>query len=250
MKAENFNVTVPEGQNKVEVIVRELNEEVKDRLPVIEPIKIGLSGNITALYAFLEKRWNASDPQIDHCRTHILVDRDNLTLTLICNETDERNRMQVTGKIALSRQYLAFGINSGKLWESIDLGNFFRINRTYFENKEANMTLVNLLKRFEAKVHTEIERENKDNGSVTDNYRKVVESNLPDKFSIKIPIYKGAAAEVIEVEVIAHVEGRHALLELISPSAQSIVEEVRDKLIDEQLDQISELAPEIPIIEV
>ena len=250
MKAENFNVTVPEGQNKVEVILREVNDEVKHELPVQEPLSVGLSGNITAPFSFLEKRWSTDDSQINHSRTHITVDRDKLTLTLVCNETDKRNMMTVTGKIALSRQFLAFGINGGKLWESTELGNFFRVNRSYFENKETNMVLVNLLKRFEAKVHTDIERENKDNGSVTDNYRKVVESNLPEKFNVKIPIYKGSAPEVIEIEVIAHVEGRHAVLELISPSAQAIVEEVRDKLIDEQLDKIRELAPEIPFIEI
>jgi len=40
------------------------------------------------------------------------------------------------------------------------------------------------------------------------------------------------------------------VLELISPDAEAIVEEVRDKLIDEQIEKIKELAPEIPIIEV
>lgn len=59
--------------------------------------------------------------------------------------------------------------------------------------------------------------------------------------------YKGAQQEEIEIEVM---NGRDVSLELISPDAASIVEEVRDKLIDEQLDKIREFAPEIPIIEV
>ena len=248
MDPEKLNIFFPEGKDKAELIIRQVNDEVKKELPVLEPLKVSLSGNITALFSFLEKRWGHA--QIDKERTHIKVDRDNLNLSLICNETDERNKMVVEGNIALSRQYLAFGINGGKLWESTDLGNFFRINRAYFENKETNMTLVNKLKRFEATVHTQVEREEKDNGSVTDCYKKVVESNLPEKFSVKIPIYKGAPAEIVEIEIIAHVEGKHAVLELISPSAQCIVEEVRDKLIDEQLAKISELAPEIPFIEV
>ena len=52
------------------------------------------------------------------------------------------------------------------------------------------------------------------------------------------------------IEIIAHVEGKHAVLELISPDAEAIVEDVRDKLIDEEIAKIRELAPEIPIIEV
>ena len=247
MEPEKLNISFPEGHNKAELVIREVKTEVVKELPVLEPLKVELSGNITALYSFLEKRWGLE--QIDKEHTHIRVDRDNLKLSLVCNETDGRNKMVIEGHISLSRQYNAFGINSGKLWESTDLGNFFRINRAYFENKETNMVLVNKLKRFEATVHTQVEREEKDNGSVTDCYKKVVESNLPEKFNVRIPIYKGAPAEIVEVEIIARVEGKHALLELISPSAQCIVEEVRDKLIDEQLDKIAELAPEIPFIE-
>ena len=249
MDPEKLNINFADGEGVKELIIREVNTVVEDKLPVLEPDKVEISGNITAIFAFLEKRWNAEDSQVDHCRTHILVDRDNLQMTLVVNETDKRDKKTVVGTIQLSRQYTAFGVNK-KLWESTDLGNFFRINRSYFEKKETNMSLVSLLKRFTAKVNTEVEREEKDNGSVTDVYRKVVDSNLPEAFAVKIPIFKGSQPEVFTIEIIAHVEGKHAVLELISPDAEAIVEEVRDKLIDEQIEKIKELAPEIPIIEV
>lgn len=249
MDPEKLNINFAEGEGVKELIIREVDAVVEDKLPVLEPDLVSISGNITAIFAFLEKRWGASDNQIDHCRTHILVDRDNLKMTLVVNETDKREKKTIVGTIQLSRQYTAFGVNK-KLWESTDLGNFFRINRSYFEKKETNMSLVTLLKRFTAKVNTEVEREEKDNGSVTDVYRKVVESNLPEAFAVKIPIFKGSQPETLSIEIIAHVEGKHAVLELISPDAEAIVEEVRDKLIDEQIAKIKELAPEIPIIEV
>lgn len=249
MDPEKLNINFADGEGVKELIIREVDTVVEDKLPVLEPDKVEISGNITAIFAFLEKRWDAEDAQVNHCRTHILVDRDNLMMTLVVNETDKREKKTVVGTIQLSRQYTAFGINK-KLWESTDLGNFFRINRSYFEKKETNMSLVSLLKRFTAKVNTEVEREEKDNGSVTDVYRKVVDSNLPEAFAVKIPIFKGTQPEVFSIEIIAHVEGKHAVLELISPEAEAIVEEVRDKLIDEQIEKIKELAPEIPIIEV
>ena len=244
MDPEKLNINFADGEGVKELIIREVNEVVEDKLPVLEPDKVNISGNISAIFAFLEKRWTAEDKQIDHCRTHILVDRDNLTMKLIVNETDKREKKEVIGTIQLSRQYKAFGVNN-KLWESTDLGNFFRINRTYFEKKETNMQLVTLLKRFTAKVNTEVEREEKDNGSVTDVYRKVVESNLPEAFAVKIPIFKGSQPETFSIEIIAHIEGKHAVLELISPDAEAIVEEVRDKLIDEQIEKIKKLAPEV-----
>lgn len=250
MNAENFNVTFPEGKDKVEIVLREVNDEVKHELPVREPSKVEIAGQITAPFDFLEKRWNAEDGQIDHNRTHLLVNRDALRMTLIVNETDERNLKKIVGSVTLSRQYVGFGINTDKEFDPIDLGNFFRINRTYFDSKDDNMALVTLLKSFKAKIQTDVEREIKDNGSVTDVYKKVVDSNLPKSFFVKIPIFKGTDPERIEIEIIATVNGRDVSLSLISPDAASIVEDVRDKLIDGQIEKIREIAPEIPIIEV
>jgi hypothetical protein len=256
MKPENLNINFAQGEAVKEIIIRETNH-VNEPLPILEPEKVGITGTITAPFAFLQKRWNApagftneNEPQIDHARTHIIVDRDNLKMTLVCNETDKRHAMTVTGRIELSRQFKAFGVNMDVHFGPEDLANFFRINRSYFKDRGENMNLVSQLKSFRAKIETEVEREKKDNGSVTDVYKKVVNSNLPDSFKVCIPIYKGAAPEEIEIEVIATVNGRDVALELISPDAASIVEEVRDRLIDEQIGFIKELAPEIPIIEV
>lgn len=255
MEPEKLNINFAEGENVKELIIRETNH-VNEPLPILEPKKVGIVGTIGAPYAFLQKRWNIQKdfqedvPQIDHARTHIIVDRDSLLMKLVCNETDERNTMTVTGKIELSRQFKAFGVNMDVQFAPEDLANFFRINRSYFKERSENMTLVSQLKSFRAKIETEVEREKKDNGSVTDVYKKVVNSNLPASFKVCIPIYKGAAPEEIEIEVIATVNGRDVALELISPDAASIVEEVRDKLINDELNKITELAPEIPIIEV
>lgn len=247
MNTEKLNVNFAEGENVKELIIRETTH-VNEPLPILEPDHVEITGNIDAPARFLEKRWN--NEQVEHSRTHLIVNRDELRMTLIANETDKRNRMTIVGRIRLSRQFAQFGINSEKEWEPEDLGNLFRINRTYFENREENMQLVTKLKSFKAKIQTEVEREKKDNGSVTDVYRKVVDSNLPESFPIRIPIYKGAKPETINVEIIATVNGRDVTLSLISPDAASVIEEVRDRLIDEQISIIVSIATEIPIIEV
>lgn len=250
MDPEKLNINFADGEAVKELIIREVGEVVEDKLPVLEPDKVSINGTISAIFAFLEKRWNAEDKQIDHCRTHILVDRDKLMMTLIVNETDKRERKQVVGKIALSRQFLAFGINEKSNWDPMDLGNFFKINRTYFTSKDENMLLVTKLKSFRAVVNQTVEREEKENGSKIDVFRQVVDSSLPKDFAICIPIFKGTEPSIIKVEVIAHVHGREFELELISADAAAIVEECRDNLFDEQIAKIKELAPEIPIIEV
>lgn len=112
------------------------------------------------------------------------------------------------------------------------------------------MELVNLLKSFSAKVQTTIKKELNDNGSVTDNYEKAVDSNLPPSFVINVPIFKGAEPEKLSIETIAQVEGNKASLTLISADAECIIEESRDKIINTELDKIHKLCPEIPIMEV
>lgn len=250
MDPEKLNINFAEGEGVKELIIREVDQVIEDKLPVLEPDTVSISGTISSIFAFLEKRWNAADNQIDHSRTHILVDRDNLQMTLIVNETDKRNRKKVVGTIALSRQYDAFGINEKDNWDPMDLGNFFRINRTYFSSVDENMALVNALKSFRAKVHQTVERAEKEDGGKTDVFRQVVDSTLPKAFQISIPVFKGQAPSTIKVEIIAHVHGREFELELISADAAAIVEECRDNLFNEQIEKIQAIAPEIPIIEV
>ena len=60
MDPEKLNINFADGEGVKELIIREVNTVVEDKLPVLEPDKVEISGNITAIFAFLEKRWNAS----------------------------------------------------------------------------------------------------------------------------------------------------------------------------------------------
>lgn len=88
------------------------------------------------------------------------------------------------------------------------------------------------------------------NGSKVDNYSQVVDSNLPKSFKLNIPLFKGFANEEIEVEIYADVDGRDVSLSLVSAGANEAIEEYKNKVIDEQLGVIRQIAPGIVIIEV
>lgn len=249
MQPEKVFLNIDKGNPKAEIVVREVNQIVEKELPVLEPDKVDIKGTISAIANFLEKRWNL-EGQIDHAHTHVLVDRDNLKMVLVCNETDKRNKMQVTGTIEVSRQYKDFHINDyDKDWVPLDLGNFFKINRTYFENTETNMELVTKLKKFTADIKAHVDKHKDDNGSLNLKYSQAVDSNLPKSFVINIPIFKGSAAERITVETDAMVNGTDVSFHLVSADAASIYESARDNVIDSEIARIKEIAPEIPIIE-
>lgn len=246
MQNEKMQINLGQGTTTAEVIVREVDKV--NELPVLEPEKVNISGTIGSILSFLEKRWGC-DGQIDHEHTHIVVDRDNLTMMLVANETDTRNMITVIGRLQLSRQFAAFHINDGYAWEPIALSQFIKMNRAYFADRDTNMKLVSVFKNFKAKVNTDYERDRKENGSFTDNYSQIVDSNMPDRFSVTIPIFKGTPVKTVEVETYATIDGHDVTVQLVSPSAQQVVDETLDAIIDEQIAKIREVAPEIPFIE-
>ena len=124
------------------------------------------------------------------------------------------------------------------------------MHRSFFKDKTENMTLVSTLKNFKAKINQDIERSREENGSKVDNYSQVVDSNLPKSFKLNIPLFKGFAPEEIEVEIYADVDGRDVSLSLVSAGANEAIEEYKNRVIDEQLDGIRKIAPNIVIIEV
>lgn len=212
------------------------------------PVKIDLAGVIGVPVEFLSKRVSEAD-QINPKRCHVLVDREKVSITLITAENDEYETGKVVGKLSQHPKFAEFGINSGKGWEPNELGQFFKMNRAFFPDKAANMKLVTDLKNFEANVATKIERQKSEKGDFKDNYSGVVMSNLPEAFTVQLPIFKGMPAETIEVEFYASVNGREVTLQLISPGACQLLEDLRNRVIDEQIERIRGLSPEIAIIE-
>ena len=233
-------------KDHVEITIREVNSV--NELPVEPPVILALQGTITAPLEFLSKRISDTD-QIPQQRSHITVDREHMAVVLVTNENDPYLIGHIRGDLEYHPKFEEFGINGNKTWTPSELGMFFKMNRAFFSTKEDNMKLVTDLMNFKASVDNKIERSLKESGDRTDNFAQVVNSNLPKAFNLVIPIFKGMPPETIEVETFARINGREVSFILLSPGAQQIVEEVRDKVIDEQLTEIRAIAPEIVIIE-
>lgn len=245
MEANKLNLIVPKDYNgtPIEVIIREGKAPVA--LDPKEPRVVEIYGTITSPLRWLEKRIQL----INQKESNIIIDRDNMNIRLIINETDFY-RTSIEGSLQPSKEMIEFGINSEKKWEPIKLSQFFKMHRAFFKDKTENMMLVSTLKSFKAKVNQDIERSKEENGSRVDNYSQVVDSNLPKSFKINVPLFKGFACEEIEVEVYADVDGRDVSLSLVSAGANETIEEYKNNVLDEQIRLISEIAPDIVIIEV
>lgn len=234
-------VNLPEGQNTLTL----LQGNAPEQLDQLAPIKVDISGTIDAPLRWLEKR--VAD--IDQHKAYLLVNRDAMTVTLIINESDPYNNGKVRGMLCLSSIYKSLGINTNKNWQPEALGQFLKLNRSYFTNKEENREVVNALKSFTGKVNQTVERETKENGNRALSFRQAVDSNIPAAFHLRIPIFSGEAPVEIEVETYATIDGADVTINLISSGAVDTVEDMKSYKLSEILDKIHTIAPELVIIE-
>lgn len=232
----------------IEVILREGEApKAQEQLPIKAPESISLDGVIDMPLKWLEKRIDT----IDQKKANIKVDREKMTVSLTINEDDFYTKNILTGKIQFSDTYSKFGINNAEtVWTPNQLGQFLRLNRGVFEDKPNALVLISNLKNFTAKAKSEIQKQKDPSGSTADIYKQQVESNLPKSFTVSMPIFKGTAKQVIEVEFDHHVMNGEVYLQLVSPGANELTNEYRDVCIDAVLADIASIAPEIAILEV
>ena len=246
MKTDNITINPAVGASRTEIILREgLAPKMLEPQP---PVKMNITGTIGSVVEFLTKRLDTGQFHQGDC--HILVDREKVTITLVINESSAYDRGMIVGQLSHNPKFVDFGINQDKAWTPTELGLFIKMNRAFFADRKTNMELVSTLMNFTATINNKIERSMQENGNRIDNFAQVVNSNLPESFTIQMPIFKGMPAETIEVETFAHVNGREVAFMLLSPGAQATLEDLRDKVIDDEITKIRELAPGIAIIEV
>lgn len=245
MEDKKFNVNIPEGYDgrPIEIIFRE--GTAADQLPNKEPQKIEISGVIGSPLRFLEKRVDL----LDQKKCNIQVDRESMKIKLTINESDYY-KGTITGTVTLSQVFSAFGINTGKKWEPNKLGNFIKMHRSYFKGKQEWMLLVDKLKSFNAKVNQSIEKKKIESGSYSDCISAEVNSNLPAFFRVSLPVFVGTEDTSIEVEFDHEIDGKDVQLTLVSPGAMEVLESYRNSCIDQVLEGIKSVAPDIVIIEL
>lgn len=255
MEQIKLNLEKVEGN---ELIIR-TGEAVKVLDPK-EPKIINISGVLSSPFDWLEKRClvvGCTDQSgknlidgipVDDC--HLIVDREKMEITLKIDENDHY-QSTINGKLSIHPKFKEFGINTGSLSEPKAMGDFFKMNRTFFKSLQNNKEVVAALKNLNIRTKQAIQKANNDRGSIDASFKQeVTESNLPESFVLNIPIFKGFPAQEIEVEVYAHIDGTTTLLSLVSPGANEIIEEFRDRCITEVVENIKALVPSLVIIEI
>jgi len=210
---------------------------------VYDPQSLRIIGVIDTPLKWLEKRKDI----IYQKQCNICFNRDEMGIRLTINEHDHFSD-DIYGKLIISPEFKKFGINEGKYVTGLELSDLIRMNRTYFEDKTKAMELVTIMRNFKATVTKEIETNDDKKGNRLAYVRQVVEGNQPPSFELNIPIFKGQPKKTFTVEI--DIDPDTLTGTLVSPDAQDMMVEARDELMDKVLEEIAELCPDIPIIEL
>lgn len=243
LESQKIEVNLPEGQNTLTL----LQGAAPKQLDVKEPIKTDIKGTIYAPLNWLDKR--AKD--IDQHKAHIIVNRDKLEILLIFNEDNPYTQGMVDGKVEYSEIYKKLGINDySKGWLPETLGQFLKLNRSYFVSREENMKVVSALKSFDIHASQNTARTMNEKGDRSAKFQQTVkDSNIPESFKLKIPVFSGGDYQEIIVETFVAIDGADVLVHLQSAGANDIVEEAKANIIDDVISKIRDIAPAIAIIE-
>lgn len=222
-----------------EIVIRE-----GKAMEIHEPVKVGISGTLDAPARWLETRMRLG--LVNQGTNHVLVDRENLSITLQCNENNHYGS-KIQGSLIVSPEFKRFGINEGEYITNFEMAELFKMNRSFFETKAVAMKLVTELQNFRAKVDKDIEKSDNNRGDKRLLINQVVQSNLPDAFNLQIPIFKGTPKQTINVEV--YINPADFSCTLVSAEANDLLEEMRDKEMYSVLERINAVCPDIVIIE-
>ena len=213
-----------------------------EALPIREQEPLVIKGILSAPLEFLQKRLHLL--AIPAC--HVLVNREEMQIELRMNETSYFEGI-ITGVLQEDARFTKFGINGGRNLSTHDLAHLLKMNRAYFAVRSQCNELVLALQNFKAKVDKEIESSNDNRANATELRKQVVTSNIPPSFKLNVPVFKGL--KPIEIEVEVYINANDFSCTLVSADSVEKVADLRDVMIDDVLDKIKELSPELVIIE-
>ena len=125
----------------------------------------------------------------------------------------------------------------------MELSKKLKMMRSIFVSRGEHATVVNALKQIKAKLNQIVESQDDSRGNTSASFEQTLESNVPEKFALKLPLLEGE--EVVEFEVNVFIEGNTSgslKCYLESMDAADLIEEAVDKRIDEEIKIINQYA--------
>lgn len=224
--------------------VREITLLKGEAEPVYHEKSLEVSNaSIASVHEFLVKKGTVNE---DIVNSKIEFSYSELYLNLYYS-VRRRNPDTIKGLLKLHPDLLKFKINGQKSYSTIELADFIKMNRHYFENKEIAMKLVSELRNFEGKVNKELELKADNRANTRALIHQTVESNLPEGFILNLPVFVGQGKVRLPVEIYITSDFSCSL---VSPDLKQLIDEETKVIIDGELIKIKALHPDLKIFEL
>lgn len=237
----NVKVSLEKGVN--ELVLRTGDAE---KIHVIPGVALdGLS--IGAVREFLSKPLldNEENRAIEWT-SFIVFDYAQRKISLDYNYRTEHSD-KISGILEIDPELNDFGINNNKSYSALEMGQFIRFRRHYFESKDVALELEKNLKQFKATVDKKIEAADDKRGNIQVSIAQTVISNLPLDFYVKLPVFIGTEKVLIKVEI--DINPMDLTCCLVSPELKEMIDLESKAIIDFEIEEIKKLHPALRIFQ-
>jgi hypothetical protein len=220
----------------IKMIDRRIEEVVIRKgaaLTLHHPENLRINGTISAPGRFITDR----NEDFQKNKSFCIVDREEKIILLELNEQNAHGRYSVRGAIKVGSKFTALGINdSSHSYTPMELSKKLKMMRSIFDSRAEHGTVVNSLRQIKAKLKQDIEANDDNRGNVSASFDQSLESNIPEKFTLVLPLLEGE--EKVKFDVNIWIEGNSyndLRCYLESVDAADMIEEAVDNRIDEEI---------------
>lgn len=226
------NTIVEKAIEKGATTITLLTGQAPEQPRVFNLKDVKINGTIDAPSRFAEVR------VFDQKKSHALVSKSRGEIKMIVNEQNTDDIFEITGRVFIAKEFKDLGINGNKPYTPESLAKHLKLKRSLFESHTEHMKLIAALRTIKARVQQSIDKAKDDKGNETDAFTQTVESNMPESFTLTLPLIEGGEKVKIEVFPVLEADGRDIICTLESMDAAEGIDDFRDKAVLAEVEKL------------
>lgn len=204
------------------------------------PERLILAGRIESVRQFLDARRattlaSGSLQYVDKDKAVIIVNEEALTITL---KVDPNNPFstEITGQMQHNADLAGFQINKEHKFSRESLVKLLTFSRRFFNDAVEWENILNAVRRLKVSSTSDISQDTDSRGNKEMIFKKSVDSaNIPNSFTLLIPIFKGQIPRKFSVDLCLEVTDAGVKFYLESVELVELTEQDRKDIINKEL---------------
>lgn len=194
-----------------------------------------ISGSITAPGSWLEGNTPASD------LAHVIFNKPEQRITYY-DKPDRLHRIKVAGRLQNAEPLNSLYVNSSlQRRKPKDLANELRKIRHFAADRSEFMEVISSLKTLSFRFKSEGYEAKDNDGQMTKNYHKKIESSIKRFFSLAMPVFQGELPVIIPIEIVVETDGQNVWLWLESLDLYEMKEEMIEDIFQRERKRFEEI---------